>query len=123
MFFYNWSFYIIDRYYTQYYTNQLESRRPKVEKAPTVSATAPDLSKYVFDEKSGYYYDVTANLYYDAKTQYFYDPTTQLFSYWDNDQNAFIPATNTGDGQTGAGDKVDDKSKEKPEKQDKVSYC
>ena len=102
------------RYYTQYYTNQLQASSVKTE-------TAPDLSKYVFDEKSGYYYDSSTNLYYDAKTQYFYNPLTQQFNYWDNALNKFIPAPSSDQDSAASAAAVEkEDKKEKPEKQDKV---
>ena len=107
--------FFLNRYYTQYYTTQLQSRAAPV-------AAAPDLSKYVFDDKSGYYYDATANLYYDSNTQYFYNPLSLQFSYWDNERHTFVPvqqnAAETAKNATPVPEK--DEKKEKPEKQDKV---
>ena len=86
------------------------------------ASAAPDLSKYVFDEKSGYYYDSVANLYYDSNTQYFYKPLSLQFSYWDNDKHTFVPVQqNAADAAKSAVPLSDkDEKKEKPEKQDKV---
>ena len=103
------------QYYTQYYTTQLQSCKAKSE-----ATAAPDLSKYVFDEKSGYYYDSASNLYYDSNTQYFYNPQTLQFSYWDNEKHTFVavPSAETKSVPSTA-DK--EEKKEKPEKQDKVT--
>lgn len=86
------------------------------------TATAPDLSKYVFDDKSGYYYDSAANLYYDSNTQYFYNPLSLQFSYWDNDKHTFVPVQQNAGETAKSGVPIPDKDekKEKPEKQDKV---
>lgn len=104
------------RYYTQYYTSQLQSASAQSQKA-----VAPDLSKYVFDEKSGYYYDTASNLYYDSKTQYFYNPQTQQFCYWDNEKHFFVPVSG-GESKMATPNSGQEKEekKEKPEKQDKV---
>lgn len=83
---------------------------------------APDLSKYVFDEKSGYYYDTASNLYYDSKTQYFYNPQTQQFCYWDNEKHTFVPVSGSDNVATPNSGQDKEEKKEKPEKQDKVIF-
>lgn len=105
------------KYYTQYYTNQLQSSSDKSQKS-----LAPDLSKYVYDEKSGYYYDTASNLYYDSKTQYFYNPQTQQFCYWDNDKNCFVPVS-ADENRMGTSNNTQEEKKEKTEKQDKVTVA
>lgn len=107
------------QYYTQYYTNQLATLKPSSKSEPTVSP--PDLSKFVYDEKSAYYYDSVSNLYYDSNTQYFYNPQTKQFSYWDSEKNNFVPVASPETAAASAAPVQDkEEKKEKPEKQDKV---
>ncbi|XP_028854995.1 RNA-binding protein 5 [Denticeps clupeoides] len=55
--------------------------------------TVPDTSTYQFDESSGYYFDPQTGLYYDPNTQYYYNSQTQQYLYWDNEKQAYVPAT------------------------------
>ena len=107
------------QYYTQYYTTQLNTLKAN-NKSEAVSP--PDLSKFVYDEKSAYYYDSVSNLYYDSNTQYFYKPQTRQFSYWDSEKNTFVPVASPPETSTASAAPVQDKEekKHKPEKQDKV---
>uniref|UniRef100_A0AAY4AXJ5 RNA binding motif protein 5 n=1 Tax=Denticeps clupeoides TaxID=299321 RepID=A0AAY4AXJ5_9TELE len=57
------------------------------------SSPVPDTSTYQFDESSGYYFDPQTGLYYDPNTQYYYNSQTQQYLYWDNEKQAYVPAT------------------------------
>ncbi|XP_063071515.1 RNA-binding protein 5 isoform X2 [Engraulis encrasicolus] len=61
--------------------------------APTGDRPAPDTSTYQYDESSGYYYDPQSGLYYDPNSQYYYNSQTQQYLYWDNEQQAYLAAT------------------------------
>uniref|UniRef100_A0AAY4AXK9 RNA binding motif protein 5 n=1 Tax=Denticeps clupeoides TaxID=299321 RepID=A0AAY4AXK9_9TELE len=57
------------------------------------NTAVPDTSTYQFDESSGYYFDPQTGLYYDPNTQYYYNSQTQQYLYWDNEKQAYVPAT------------------------------
>uniref|UniRef100_A0AAY4B191 RNA binding motif protein 5 n=1 Tax=Denticeps clupeoides TaxID=299321 RepID=A0AAY4B191_9TELE len=58
-----------------------------------ILGAVPDTSTYQFDESSGYYFDPQTGLYYDPNTQYYYNSQTQQYLYWDNEKQAYVPAT------------------------------
>ncbi|XP_014211033.1 RNA-binding protein 5 [Copidosoma floridanum] len=54
--------------------------------------STPDVSSYQYDETSGYYYDSSTGLYFDPNSQYYYNSHTRQFLYWDGDTFSYKPA-------------------------------
>jgi RNA-binding protein 5/10 len=75
-------------------SSEIESSIAADEKN-SAAHTAPDVTKFVYDETSGYYYDYATGFYYDATSQYFYNSATQKYCYWDAVSSSYIPVENT----------------------------